>query len=144
VAAADGAAEAEVEPAPSAPRPVTDDDVKVAWMATRESVYQATRSTLAARKPFEDAIKRPYFHVKPLDAVQLANWSRYLDYSQANDDEGATLRLYERCLVACASYPGAAPYPHTMCAPTYTFTHATRPQKRTSAQDRLVICQGTR
>jgi hypothetical protein len=51
-------------------------------------------------------VRRPYFHVKPLDAAQLANWAKYLDYIEARGDAAATVILYERCLVACASYPG--------------------------------------
>ncbi len=42
---------------------------------------QATREELGRRRAFEDAIKRPYFHVKPLDGAQLAAWGRYLDYA---------------------------------------------------------------
>ncbi|KAL0031827.1 hypothetical protein WJX79_009679 [Trebouxia sp. C0005] len=64
-----------------------------------------TKEEWYRRKPFEDAIKRPYFHVKPLDSAQLQNWSRYLDYIEEKKDIGMIIRLYERCLVACASYP---------------------------------------
>ena len=62
----------------------------------------------SCRQPFESALRRPYFHVKPLDLAQLAAWGRYLDYSEAlgAEAEASTVRLYERCLVACASYPG--------------------------------------
>ena len=35
-------------------------------------------------------IKRPYFHVKPLDDTQLANWHKYLDYTEK---EGDTARV---------------------------------------------------
>jgi pre-mRNA-processing factor 39 len=28
----------------------------------------------------EAAIKRPYFHVKPLDDAQVANWEQYLTH----------------------------------------------------------------
>lgn len=31
---------------------------------------------------------------------------RYLDYIEEKKDIGMIIRLYERCLVACASYPG--------------------------------------
>ncbi len=58
------------------------------------------------RKAFEDVIRRPYFHVKPLDAAQLAAWSAYLDYIDAKGDEAETRHLFERCLVACARYTG--------------------------------------
>jgi hypothetical protein len=42
-----------------------------------------------------------------LDAAQLTNWLRYLDYIESQPDAlAATVIIYERCLVACASYPG--------------------------------------
>jgi hypothetical protein len=70
-------------------------------------LWQVTKEELARRKPFQDAIKRPYFHVKPLDASQLSAWSRFLDYVEGRGDDEVTVHLYERCLVACAEYPGA-------------------------------------
>ena len=36
----------------------------------------------------------------------LLNLCRYLDYIEEKKDIGMIIRLYERCLVACASYPG--------------------------------------
>lgn len=69
-------------------------------------MLQASKAERGHRQPFEDGIKRPYFHVKPLDAGQLANWSRYLDFMDKKGDAGAAVRLYERCVVPCASYPG--------------------------------------
>lgn len=58
-------------------------------------------------QPYERSLRRPYFHVKPLEPSQLAVWARYLDFSQEQGDAAATVRLHERCLVACANYPGA-------------------------------------
>ena len=63
------------------------------------------------RKAFEDVIRRPYFHAKPLDAAQLAAWSAYLDYMDAKGDEAETRHLFERCLVACARYTGGPFFP---------------------------------
>ncbi len=68
---------------------------------------QATREELGRRRAFEDAIKRPYFHVKPLDGAQLAAWGRYLDYAEPRLADAPMRRLFERCLVACACYVGA-------------------------------------
>ena len=67
---------------------------------------QSTKEELTRRKAFEDVIRRPYFHVKPLDAAQLSAWSHYIDYMDAKGDEKETRHLYERCLVACARYTG--------------------------------------
>ena len=71
------------------------------------------------RKAFEDVIRRPYFHVKPLDAAQLAAWSAYLDYMDAKGDEAETRHLFERCLVACARYTGEPSFTHVTCSRFY-------------------------
>lgn len=77
---------------------------------------------IVARLPFEDQvssftfavddlllihvfqIKRPYFHVKPLEAEQLKNWRLYLDFEINEGDETRITVLFERCLIACALY----------------------------------------
>uniref|UniRef100_A0A8C7P661 Si:ch211-114c17.1 n=1 Tax=Oncorhynchus mykiss TaxID=8022 RepID=A0A8C7P661_ONCMY len=50
-------------------------------------------------------IKRPYFHVKPLDRTQLRAWHSYLDWDEivAGGDRRVRI-LFERCLIACALY----------------------------------------
>jgi pre-mRNA-processing factor 39 len=35
---------------------------------------------------FEASIRRPFFHVKPLDDDQLENWNQYLDFVEKNGD----------------------------------------------------------
>ncbi|XP_041845315.1 pre-mRNA-processing factor 39 [Melanotaenia boesemani] len=49
----------------------------------RDKVYQDNEGEVRKRWHFEDAIKRPYFHVKPLDRVQLRAWHSYLDWEIA-------------------------------------------------------------
>ena len=71
-------------------------------------MYEATRAELAKRRPFEEAARRPYFHIKPLDGVQLFNWIKYLDFMEGRGEPTATQTVYERCLVACANYPGGS------------------------------------
>ncbi|CAD7699800.1 unnamed protein product [Ostreobium quekettii] len=105
-----GDMDVEMEPAPpgadaATKVEVTDDDVLAAWLESLEQVYEGSKRELARRKPFEDCIKRPYFHVKPLDSTQLTNWNKYLDYIEKNGDHVAAVTLYERCLIACACYP---------------------------------------
>ncbi|KAF6038686.1 hypothetical protein EB796_003015 [Bugula neritina] len=56
------------------------------------------------RWAFEEAIKRPYFHSKPLDSTQLKNWRRYLEFEMANGGEDRAIFLFERCVIACAQY----------------------------------------
>uniref|UniRef100_A0A5K3FTJ4 Suf domain-containing protein n=1 Tax=Mesocestoides corti TaxID=53468 RepID=A0A5K3FTJ4_MESCO len=96
----------------------------------REKVYQATYLQIMKRWYFEEKIRRPYFHVKPLEEAQLSNWAEYLSFEESEaasaeallaapvtedappqvtmeDVQQAKKRvriLYERCLVACALY----------------------------------------
>jgi len=56
------------------------------------------------RAGYEELIRRPYFHTKPLDNAQLRNWRSYLDFEAANGGELRTIFLYERCVIACAQY----------------------------------------
>ena len=86
---------------------ISDDDIRASWLSVRSEVYTSTRQELAKRKPFEEGIKRPYFHVKPLDANQLSNWVKYSDYMEQKGEASSAVTVFERCLVACASYPGA-------------------------------------
>uniref|UniRef100_A0A6Q2XYU9 Pre-mRNA-processing factor 39 n=1 Tax=Esox lucius TaxID=8010 RepID=A0A6Q2XYU9_ESOLU len=65
-------------------------------LARREKVFQDLEGEVRKRWNFEDAIKRPYFHVKPLDRTQLRAWHSYLDWE--------VRILFERCLIACALY----------------------------------------
>ncbi|XP_028271850.1 pre-mRNA-processing factor 39 isoform X2 [Parambassis ranga] len=52
-------------------------------LVLREKVYQDNEAEVRQRWSFEDAIKRPYFHVKPLDRLQLRAWHSYLDWEIA-------------------------------------------------------------
>lgn len=56
------------------------------------------------RWTFEEGIKRPYFHVKQLEKIQLKNWKDYLDFEIEQGDKRRILVLFERCLIACALY----------------------------------------
>ncbi|KAJ9524287.1 hypothetical protein QJQ45_008511 [Haematococcus lacustris] len=109
-AAAREAAAMSAEGAPDLPAAedtsVSDDELKAAWLRMREAAMASARSVAESRRPFEEGVKRAYFHVKPLDAAQLSNWLRYLDYMEQQQDALApTVVVYERCLVACANYP---------------------------------------
>ncbi|XP_056328556.1 pre-mRNA-processing factor 39 isoform X1 [Danio aesculapii] len=97
-------------------------------LVSREQVYQQNEAEVRKRWNFEESIKRPYFHVKPLDRAQLKAWHSYLDWEIAEaetaagnnnneaveGDEGSkqacvaghnrVIILFERCLVACALY----------------------------------------
>jgi len=71
---------------------------------TRERIYQQTSVELKRRNEFEQGIERPYFHVQPLGVNELSTWRRYLENEADKCDEDRVVKLYERCLIACALY----------------------------------------
>ncbi|CAB0011294.1 unnamed protein product, partial [Nesidiocoris tenuis] len=74
-------------------------------ISLRHKVYKATMAEVAARWPYEAAIKRPYFHIKPLEKSQLNNWHAYLDFEIEHGNVDRAVFLFERCLIACVMYP---------------------------------------
>ncbi|XP_069036302.1 pre-mRNA-processing factor 39 isoform X2 [Lepisosteus oculatus] len=78
--------------------------VRELLLASRQEVYQQTELEVGKRWAFEEGIKRPYFHVKPLDRAQLRNWQSYLDWEMSNSSHQRVVFLFERCLIACALY----------------------------------------
>ncbi|CAM6096792.1 unnamed protein product [Calypogeia fissa] len=75
------------------------------FIGVREALYKKAKEWDAKIRDFETAIRRPYFHVKPLDDMQLGNWHRYLEFIEKEGDTEKVVKLYERCLIACANYP---------------------------------------
>lgn len=73
-------------------------------IATRETIFMQTATEIKKRWKFEDAIKRPYFHVKPLEKCQLKNWKEYLDFEINEGNDQQITFLFERCVVVCALY----------------------------------------
>jgi len=68
-----------------------------------------TEERISLRAKYEEGIKRPYFHVKPLERGQLKNWNDYLEFmtKEMSKEEGDMTEveiLYERALIACALY----------------------------------------
>ncbi|XP_039757640.1 pre-mRNA-processing factor 39 isoform X1 [Pararge aegeria] len=78
--------------------------IKERVIAARKKVHKATGEEVAARWTFEEGIKRPYFHVKPLERCQLKNWKAYLEWEKQHGTMKRALVLHERCLIACALY----------------------------------------
>ncbi|XP_068653463.1 pre-mRNA-processing factor 39-1 [Aristolochia californica] len=93
----------------SSPKPVsvglTDAEELEKYVAVREELYKKAKEFDSKIVDFETAIRRPYFHVRPLDEQQLENWHNYLDFIESGDDFNKVVKLYERCLIACANYP---------------------------------------
>ncbi|XP_041035835.1 pre-mRNA-processing factor 39-like [Carcharodon carcharias] len=78
--------------------------IRAHLVATRHEMYLLNEEEVSKRWNFEEAIKRPYFHVKPLERVQLKNWKDYLDFEIASGTNERVLVLFERCMIACALY----------------------------------------
>ncbi|KAI3943911.1 hypothetical protein MKW92_025834 [Papaver armeniacum] len=75
------------------------------YVAIREEMYKIAKEFDTKIVGFEKAIRRPYFHVYPLKSSELQNWHNYLDFIEGQDDFNKVVKLYERCLIACANYP---------------------------------------
>ncbi|XP_061402957.1 pre-mRNA-processing factor 39 [Musca vetustissima] len=78
--------------------------IKDKVISIRRKLHKSTVAAVTSRWTFEEGIKRPYFHVKPLERCQLKNWKEYLDFEIEKGDRKRILVLFERCLIACALY----------------------------------------
>lgn len=78
--------------------------IKDKILSIRRKIHKQTILAVTARWTYEEGIKRPYFHVKPLERCQLKNWKEYLDFEIEKGDRKRVLVLFERCLIACALY----------------------------------------
>lgn len=78
--------------------------IKDKLLTIRRKIQKATVTAVTIRWTYEEGIKRPYFHVKPLERCQLKNWKEYLDFEIEHGDRKRVLVLFERCLIACALY----------------------------------------
>ncbi|KAL0724059.1 hypothetical protein Bca4012_038658 [Brassica carinata] len=83
----------------------TDPEELKKYIGIREAMYIKAKEFESKIIGFEMAIRRPYFHVRPLNAAELENWHNYLDFIEKEGDFNKVVKLYERCLVACANYP---------------------------------------
>uniref|UniRef100_A0A8C5SX44 Pre-mRNA-processing factor 39 n=1 Tax=Laticauda laticaudata TaxID=8630 RepID=A0A8C5SX44_LATLA len=73
-------------------------------ISIRQQIFSHNEAEVSKRWNFEDGIKRPYFHVKPLERAQLRNWRDYLDFEIVSGSHERTIVLFERCVIACALY----------------------------------------
>lgn len=80
------------------------DAIRKILINKRKKINKATVEMINKRWSFEEGIKRPYFHVKQLERIQLKNWKEYLDFEIEQGDRKRILVLFERCLIACALY----------------------------------------
>ena len=56
------------------------------YIAIREEMYKKAKEFDSKIIGFETAIRRPYFHVRPLNVAELENWHNYLDFIEGGDD----------------------------------------------------------
>ncbi|KAL1220498.1 Pre-mRNA-processing factor 39-2 [Cardamine amara subsp. amara] len=75
-----------------------------AYLSIGEQFYKDSQQLMEKISCFETQIRRPYFHVKPLDTNQLENWHAYLNFAETYGDFDWAIKLYERCLLPCANY----------------------------------------
>ncbi|KAL1188850.1 Pre-mRNA-processing factor 39-1 [Cardamine amara subsp. amara] len=83
----------------------TDPEELKKYVGIREAMYIKAKEFESKIIGFEMAIRRPYFHVRPLNNAELENWHNYLDFIERDGDFNKVVKLYERCVVACANYP---------------------------------------
>lgn len=91
---------------------VSDAEAKEQWLAEVAALTESAAAARDLRAPYEKRIRRFWWHYKPLDATQLLTWWQYLDFLGVQGVSVTPLQmrgLYERCLVACGSYPGTLP-----------------------------------
>lgn len=70
----------------------------------KHKIHKETSKEILKRQAFEEGIKRPYFHVKPLEKCQIENWKDYIALEKEVGDHQRIVVLYERCLIPCALY----------------------------------------
>lgn len=107
------AADAEAAPGENDATAMANDEeteaIREKMMFGVRKLYKETEERVKLRWKFEEGVKRPYFHVKPLERGQLKNWRDYLDFMKVEMvKEGGDITeleiLYERSLIACALY----------------------------------------
>ncbi|UYV80457.1 PRPF39 [Cordylochernes scorpioides] len=97
-------AEADVPPGLESEEKSEPTELKEKLLESRTAIFKKNEEEVQKRWTFEEGIKRPYFHVKPLERAQLRNWREYLDYEIQNSKHERVMVLFERCLIACALY----------------------------------------
>lgn len=56
------------------------------YIAVREEIYKKAKDFDSKIIGFETAIRRPYFHVRPLNVAELENWHNYLDFIEGGGE----------------------------------------------------------
>lgn len=78
--------------------------MREAIIESKYKIHKETGKEIEKRQAFEEGIKRPYFHVKPLEKCQIDNWKNYITFEKEARNHQRIIIVYERCLIACALY----------------------------------------
>lgn len=65
------------------------------YITVREEMYKKAKEFDSKIIGFETAIRRPYFHVRPLNVAELENWHNYLDFIEGIGDLN---KVFQLCL----------------------------------------------
>lgn len=65
---------------------LTEAEELESYIAVREELYKKAKEFDSKIIDFETAIRRPYFHVRPLNVAELENWHNYLDFIEGVGD----------------------------------------------------------
>lgn len=82
--------EGEIHPNSESSKPVSaslkDAEELEKYIAVREEIYKKAKEFDSKIIGFETAIRRPYFHVRPLNSAELENWHNFLDFIEGGGD----------------------------------------------------------
>ena len=73
---------------------LTEEEEFAKFNHARDEMYKVAKEQDSRIVEYESAIRRPYFHVKPLDDAQLTNWHRYLDFIEKEGDFSKVILFY--------------------------------------------------
>jgi pre-mRNA-processing factor 39 len=86
--ALDGVAQSDDTDKSGQPEDLSSTDVEnlAKYISIREEMYKKAKEYESKIIGFEIAIRRPYFHVEPLDNPELENWHNYLDFIETEEE----------------------------------------------------------
>lgn len=97
--------EAQPDGAEPSPAILTEAEELEKFIAIREETYKKAKEFDSKIINFETAIRRPYFHVRPLNAAELENWNNYLDFIEKEGDFNKVIFFFKLYLLVNFSFP---------------------------------------
>ena len=90
---------------------LTDAEELEKYIGIREELYKKAKDFDSKIIGFETAIRRPYFHVRPLNVAELENWHNYLDCIEREGDLNkvfwvccSSMKISMVCSFSCPCY----------------------------------------